>query len=146
MKLSRISLVALSGAALVSCTTTQQQWGLGGAVAGGAAGAILGDDSSDVLRGAAIGGAAGTGAAVYRERQNGTPTTVSPNQQIIPSQPVQPAAPKVRPTATVTNVPGIVVSPYPPYNKVNVTGFKSGTKAADPYTKDQAHKGIFIVP
>ncbi len=144
MKLTRLSLALLSGVALVSCTATQQQWGLGGATAGGAAGAILGDDTADIVRGAVAGGAAGVGAAVYTENQQGSPAVVNPGQNVIPASP--PVAQTRIPTATLTNVPGIVVSPFAPYNKVNVTGFKSGSKARDPYTKTQAHKGIFLVP
>ena len=138
-------MVAL--AALTSCSTQQQQWGLGGAAAGAAAGAILGDDSGDVVRGAAIGGAAGVGAGIYDERKKSSggqnPTFPTTPGQPVYSQPTPPPAPVSPglPTATVTNQPGIVVSPFPPYNKVNVTGFKSGTKAKDPYTKQ-----IFMVP
>ena len=127
------------GLALTSCSTQQQQWGLGGAAAGAAAGAVFGDDSSDVIRGAAIGGAAGAGAAVYRENQNQNNGNVAPN---FPNQtPRSIPQPTGYPTATLTKDQGIVLSPYPPYNKVNVTGFQPGSKARDPYTKQ-----IFLVP
>jgi len=139
MKFTRISLALLTGAALVSCTASQQQWGLGGAAAGAAAGAILGDDSDDIVRGAVIGGGAGVGAAAYKENQEKQSGAYNTGGETTPTAPA-PTPAKV-PVATPTNTPGIVVSPFKPHNKVNVTGFKSGTKARDPYTK-----GIFLVP
>lgn len=41
---------------LISCTPTQQKYGGGGAIAGGVGAAILGGDSTDIARAAAIGG------------------------------------------------------------------------------------------
>ncbi len=55
---------------LVSCTPTQQTYGLGGAAAGGVAAVIAGGDSGDVARTAAITGAVGTGYAIWKEKQN----------------------------------------------------------------------------
>ncbi len=142
MKPLNITLAALASAALVSCTQTQQQWGLGGAAAGGVAGAILGDETSDIVRGAAIGGAAGVGGAAYKESQQNVSTPINTQPVPTPPQVTAPVAPTPTiPTATTTNVAGIVVSPFPPHNKVNVTGFQSGAKARDPYTK-----GVFMVP
>lgn len=45
------------------------------------------------------------------------------------------------PTAQKTKNPNEVISPYPPYNVIDVTGFKSGQKAKDP-----SNKKIFVVP
>ncbi len=45
------------------------------------------------------------------------------------------------PTATKTDNPGIVTSPYPPYDPLDVTGLKSGSLAKDPLTGN-----IFRVP
>ena len=48
---------------------------------------------------------------------------------------------KKYPAATLSATPGVVVSPYKPYNLVGVSKYKSGDKARDPYTKQ-----IFLVP
>lgn len=48
---------------------------------------------------------------------------------------------KSYPAATLSATPGVVVSPYKPYNLVGVSKYKSGEKARDPYTKQ-----IFLVP
>ena len=53
--------------ALSHCTPYQQQGAAIGGLAGGALGAIAGDDHRDVLRGAALGAAAGTGIAAATE-------------------------------------------------------------------------------
>ena len=63
----------------------------------------------------------------------------------VPQPPVNPPtnvdpAPKY-PVAEKTKNPNEVVSPYPPYNVIDVSGFKSGQKAKDP-----SNKKIFIVP
>lgn len=141
MKTPRIVATALTvGAfALASCTPTQQTYGLGGAAAGAAAGALVGGDSDDIIKGAALGGAAGTGYAVFRENQD-KKRNVGYNQ---PPQPqVTPPAPTPDyPTGYATDTPGIVVSPYKPHNKVNVKGFQPGTLAKDPTTGK-----IFVVP
>lgn len=139
MKTTHFLAAGLTAGALtfVSCTPTQQQYGLGGAAAGAAVGALAGGDSSDVLKGAALGGAAGTGYAVYRERKQG-------NSRPAYNTP-PPATPQVDaedyPTGYITNTPGIVVSPYKPHNKVNVKGFNPGQLAKDPTTGK-----VFVVP
>ncbi|MGJ8695517.1 MAG: hypothetical protein ACSHYF_04315 [Verrucomicrobiaceae bacterium] len=137
MKTSRLFLTVIVGGALVSCTQTQQQYGAGGALAGAAAGALLGDDSSDVIRGAAIGGAAGVGTAAYKENQNrkaGAYNTGGDYQTPVPQAPGYLKG-------TPTNRAGIVRSPHAPYHEVNVSTFKSGELARDPYTKE-----VFLVP
>lgn len=117
--------------AFVSCTPTQQQYGLGGAAAGAAAGALLGGDGSDIAKGAALGAAGGAGYAIYKERQQKQNT-----------RPVPPPAPSGDyPTAFASDTPGIVISPYKPHKKVNVAGFAPGQLAQDPTTG-----GTFVVP
>jgi hypothetical protein len=137
--------LAAGALTLVSCTPTQQQYGLGGAVAGGAIGAIAGNDSGDIAKGIAVGGIAGAGYAAFRDHQNnqnGTYNTGGDYRQPTPAPaPVQqPAAPKY-PTAHRSEIPGVVISPYKPYNKIRVTGFKPGQLA-----KDKAPGEIFVVP
>ena len=138
MKTSRILVTLLAGGALVSCTQTQQQYGLGGAAAGAAAGAIIGDGSDGVLKGAALGAAAGVGTAAYKENQQqqaGAYNTGGDYQT-----PQAPAAPTYK-IATPTDTPGIVKSPYFPYTQVNVSALKSGDQARVPGSNN-----IFLVP
>lgn len=127
--------LSIGALTLVSCTPTQQKYGLGGAAAGGVVGAIAGGDSGDIARAAAIAGAAGTGYAIYRENQN--------NNQRVVNQPAPPApAPTGNyPAAFPTQTPNVVISPHKPYNKVNVKGIAPGRLATDPTTGQ-----IFVVP
>ncbi len=75
----------------------------------------------------------------------GTENAISPP----PSQPTQPAPPPPTanggyPTATSTANPDEVLSPYEPYNVIDISGpphFKSGQLARDP-----SNKKIFRVP
>ncbi len=140
MKMTPILAAALFGGALslVSCTPTQQTYGLGGAAAGAALGAITGGDTKDIVRGAAIGGAAGTGYAVYKERQTGA---TQPNVVPLPPQAPPSAQPSNYPTAYPSGTPDVVISPYKPHNKVRVKDFKAGDLAQDPTTGK-----IFVVP
>jgi len=143
MKTPQFILAGLSAGALtlVSCTPQQQQYGIGGALGGAALGAIAGDDSSDVLKGAAIGGAGGIGIAVYQEnrnKQNGAYNTGGGAYNAPAPAPVQ----THYPTATRTSDPTIVISPYPPYNKVRVTNLKPGDLAKE----NASSTKYFIVP
>ena len=135
------TILTASALTLVSCTPAQQQYGLGGAAAGAAVGAIAGDDSQDIVKGILVGGLGGAGYATYKDyqkNQNGTYNTGGDRNFQIPNQ--QSSAPKY-PTANRSSIPGVVVSPYKPYNQVRVTGFQPGQLAKDP-TTDQ----VFIVP
>lgn len=58
-----------------------------------------------------------------------------------PNQPETPTRPGEFPTARLTEVPNVVVSPYEPFNKVDVSDYKPGELARDPYNKK-----IFRVP
>lgn len=129
----------LTAGALTSCSPHQQNYALGGAAAGAVAGAVLGDDSSDVLRGAAFGAAVGAGTAAYQENQqlNAGANNTGGN---VPLVPPAPETPRYK-TAIPTNQPGVVRSPYPPYQRVRISGLKSGELAKVPNT-DQ----IFLVP
>ncbi len=143
-QMKKIQLIAISLAsgtlALVSCTPTQQQYGLGGAAAGAAVGAIAGDDSRDIVRGILVGGIGGAGYATYKDyqkNQNGTYNTGGDGNFQVPT----PSAAPQYPVASHSGIPGVVNSPYKPFNKVRITGFKPGQLAKDP-TTDQ----IFVVP
>ncbi len=144
MKTTQIIAAGLTAGALtlVSCTPTQQKYGLGGAAAGAAVSAMAGGDGSNIVKAAAIGGAAGTGYAVYREKQDENRGAYNTGGDTYnqPAPAPQPAAPKY-PAATRSSDPDVVVSPYKPYNKVRVTGFKPGQLAKDPTTDK-----IFVIP
>jgi hypothetical protein len=56
--------------------------------------------------------------------------------------PVQP--PVDYPLATRTSNPGTVISPFAPYNVIDVTGFQSGQLAKDP--TDPSNPRIFRIP
>jgi hypothetical protein len=137
----------------ISCTPYQQQGAAIGALGGAGLGAIAGDDGGDVVTGAALGAAAGAGVSAYREEQqrrnnqsyNSTRTYTPPSQRptyqpppkqipsTLPSQPAQTSSGKY-PMATPSIKANTVISPYAPYNVIDVTGFKSGDKLCDPST------------
>ena len=132
--------------AAVSCTPYQQQGAGIGALAGAGLGAVAGDDSGDVIRGAAAGAAVGTGVGAYRDSQQKrtyTPQAQTQPSYQPPSQPsYTPPAPKPIPTVNNSKYPvamnsikaNTVISPYAPYNVIDITGFKSGDKLCDPST------------
>lgn len=142
MKMTPILTAGLISGAItfVSCTTNQQNYGLGGAAAGAAIGAITGGDPSDVLKAAAIGGASGAAYGYYKDSKQQNPQgTVAPPTP--PAPPVAPPSIGRYPTAHRTDQADIVISPYRPYNKVRVKGFKPGELAKDPKTGE-----IFVIP
>ena len=76
--------------------------------------------------------------------QNSEPD--GPNRDISPPPPTEPrpeipTRPGEYPTARSTAKPGEVISPYEPYNVIDVTGFTSGQLARDP-----SNKKIFRIP
>jgi hypothetical protein len=58
-----------------------------------------------------------------------------------PTAPETPTRPGEFPTAKLTVKPNVVISPYEPYNEVDVSDYKPGELARDPYNKK-----IFRVP
>ncbi|MGC6426000.1 MAG: glycine zipper 2TM domain-containing protein [Akkermansiaceae bacterium] len=140
MMKSSLLLTLLAAGALVSCTQHQQNYALGGAAAGALAGAALGDDSSDVIRGAALGAAAGAGTAAYQENQQRNAGAYNTGGEYPPVSPAIPSTPLYK-TAIPTEQAGVVRSPYPPFQKVRITGIQSGELAKVPGTNE-----IFIVP
>jgi hypothetical protein len=72
-----------------------------------------------------------------------TPPTAGPDPRPAPPPPAAPApAPRpTYPTAKRTDNPHRVISPYSPYNVIDVEGFKSGALAKDP-----SNGKIFRVP
>lgn len=145
---SLVRFLAVAGAAaltMTSCTQYQQQGAAVGALGGAAIGAIAGDGSDDVVRGAAIGAAAGAGAAALKEEHDRRQDPYAPNDPYGSPEPLpapEPAAPASKyPTATRSDNPNLVISPYKPHNVIDVTGFKSGQLAKDP-----SNNRIFVIP
>lgn len=154
MKKLTVSLSSLALLGLASCTSYQQQGALVGGLLGAGAGALLGDDHQDVVAGAAVGAGVGVaGAAVHENemrRRNAGRYGNQPSQQYRPSQqyggsnrstPRPAPQPQDYPTAQRTTTPGEVLSPYPPNNRIDVSGFRSGQMVKDPNTGQ-----IFRVP
>lgn len=126
------SLAVVSLASFSSCTQYQAQGAGVGALAGGALGAIAGDDGGDVLKGAAIGAAAGAGAAALKEEHD-------KRKGASGRAPAPPPAQADYPKGYKTDNPYQVISPYEPNNLIDVsknpkTGqpFKSGDLVRDP--------------
>lgn len=122
-----ISGLALCALALNSCDTYAGQ----GAGYGAAAGAIIGGATTGKVRGAAVGAAIGAasgaiiGAAISEEE----------------AARYGPPPPGGYPVARWSGTPGLVISPYPPHNLVDVRGIPPGARVRDPSTG-----GIFIRP
>ena len=130
-------LIALASVAgFSSCTTGQQKGAQYGALAGVALGTLSGDNTENVLVKTGLGAA--LGAVVVALKEEHTAANSSPSVEGIHSAPVQTQR---YPYGTRTTTPGIVKSPYSPYNVVNVEGIASGTKVTEPGSTN-----IFIVP
>jgi hypothetical protein len=119
--------LGLNSMALNSCDTYAGQ----GAGYGAAAGAIIGGATTGRVRGAAVGAAIGAasgaiiGAAISEEE----------------AARYGPPPPGGYPVARPSDTPGLVISPYPPHNLVDVRGIPPGARVRDPSTG-----GIFIRP
>lgn len=122
-----IALLALPMLALTSCESPGQ-----GAATGAMVGGAVGGISQGTLRGAATGAAigAGTGALIG--------LLVQEDRRYIPSQYDEYGE---IPKATRTGTPGLVESPYRPYNLIDVRGIPRGARVLDPSTD-----GVFINP
>ncbi len=121
----------------VSCTNmgTGQLTGTGlGAAGGSATGAIIGNNVSGVsstegaIAGALIGGLAGNIVG----RQQDEIDQLKRNQAYGSSG---------YPLARATSTPGYVVSPYAPYNTIDVRGMPRGAVVIDPSTNQR-----FVIP
>jgi Glycine zipper len=125
--LAAVSALTLCVLGLNSCDTYAGQ----GAGYGAAAGAIIGGATTGKVRGAAVGAAIGAasgaiiGAAISEEE----------------ARRYGPAPAGGYPVARWSGTPGLVVSPYPPHNLVDVRGIPHGALVRDPSTG-----GIFVRP
>lgn len=62
------------------------------------------------------------------------PPAIAPTGSLVPPAPTPPSTPPVAdyPYAEKTSTPGLVISPYAPYNVMDVKGLRSGQLALDP--------------
>jgi len=147
MRMNKLSFLACHLLLVVSCSPHQQRGAAYGALGGAAIGAVAGDDRRDVIRGAAIGAAVGTGIAAATEPTSpGQPDNRYGNeggydQAPAPAPARQPSGPGSYPYAEKTSNADQVISPYPPYNVIDVAGFRSGQLARDP-----SNQKIFRIP
>lgn len=123
-----------------SCTPMQQQGAQVGGLAGAALGALAGDDSSSVVKAAAIGAAVGAGAAAVREQSQQNSGYYNTGGDTYRQPTATPSATSY-PYATPTQTQGYVRSPYQPYNTIDVRGIPSGKMAKEPGTNN-----IFMIP
>jgi hypothetical protein len=112
------STVVLASTLLNSCDTPEGQ----GAGYGAATGAIIGGLATGRVRGAAIGAAAGAAAGALIGH------AVAEDE----ARRYGPPPPEGYPFARWSGTPGLVVSPYPPHNLVDVRGIPPGALVRDP--------------
>lgn len=127
ISVAALAVLTLSSLGLNSCDTYAGQ----GAAYGAGAGAIIGGATTGHVRGAAVGAAIGAasgaiiGAAISEEeaRRYGPPPSGG------------------YPVARWSGTPGLVVSPYPPHNLVDVRGIPHNSLVRDP-----SSGGVFVRP
>jgi hypothetical protein len=155
MNMTKLILAGLAGLIFLNSCTQYQAQGAGvGALAGGALGAIAGNDRRDVLRGAALGAAVGTGVAAVQESERQKAATDAEyyrggqnrdsgyDSGYSDPAPSRQTSRQDYPVAERTENPDRVISPYGPnYNVIDVSGFRSGQLARDP-----SNQKIFRVP
>lgn len=127
MKYQFVSATLLAGL-LASCSPYQQKGAAMGGLAGGALGAIAGGDSESTIKGAALGAGLGAGIAAMQENQRANSST----RDYAPRDYAPPQSGNDYPYAEKTRTPGEVISPYAPYNVMDVRGLRSGSLALDP--------------
>lgn len=122
--IAAVSVAALGAFGLSSCDTPTGQ----GAAVGAGAGALIGAAATGNARGALIGAASGAaaGALIGRAVQESN---------------AGPAPRGGYPFARRSGTPGLVISPYPPNNLVDVRGIPHGALVRDPSTG-----GVFRKP
>lgn len=76
-----------------------------------------------------------------RPYESETPEAYERRYESVPPRQETPAPAQEKPVARKTDNPNQVISPYPPYNLIDVTGFRSGQLAKDP-----SNQKIFRVP
>ncbi len=153
IRMKKILLCSVAGMLLLNSCTQYQAQGAGvGALGGAAVGALAGNDRRDVATGAIVGAALGTGITAAQEnaRNRATPPDGYYDDQgyrrdyqgDYRQAPPERSSPRQDyPYAERTGSPKRVISPYPPYNVIDVDGFRSGQLAKDP-----SNGKIFRIP
>lgn len=138
-----VSLALLAIFTLTGCETSGQN-ALLGAATGAAIGGSLHGRGDQALAGAAIGAASGylIGKAVQHDRRRayeegyydgrGDDRDYPPDDRDYRDRPRESDR---YPWGRLTSRPGIVISPYYPYNRIDVRGIPRGGKVEDPSTR-----------
>ncbi|HSI12885.1 MAG TPA: glycine zipper domain-containing protein [Chthoniobacter sp.] len=145
-----VSVALLAVFAFTGCETPGQS-ALAGAATGAAIGGLLHGRGDQALVGAAIGAGSGylIGKAVQHERRrayedgyyDGHDYDDRDRDRDYRDDRYYRDSRDRYPVGRLTNHPGFVVSPYPPYNRIDVRGIPRGAQVEDPST----HR-IFINP
>jgi hypothetical protein len=120
----QMTVLLMAGLSAASCTPYQQQGAAVGGVTGAAVGAIAGGSGTSTAQGALLGAGIGATAAAMQES--------SRNQNSGNNDPSRAPRRNDYPYAERTSTPGEVLSPYSPYNVMDVHGLRSGSLARDP--------------
>lgn len=120
----QLTALLIAGLSAVSCTPNQQQGAAVAGVAGAAVGAIAGGSGTSTAQGALLGAGIGATAAAMQES--------SRNQNSGYNEPYRAPRNNDYPYAERTSTPGEVLSPYSPYNVMDVRGLRPGSLARDP--------------
>lgn len=129
-----ISLALLIPLGFMACETTGDNVLLGAAT-GAAIGGIATGRGRGALAGAAIGAASGyvIGKAVQHERRRAYAEGYYEGRGGYDDRDDRDYQDRY-PVAERTNRPGMVISPYPPYNRIDVRGIPRGAEVEDPST------------
>jgi hypothetical protein len=139
-----VSVVALAAFTLTGCDTPGES-ALAGAATGAAIGGLLHGRGDQALVGAAIGAGSGylVGKAVQHERRREYEEGYYDGRgDYYADRDYRDRDYRDRyPLGRLTNHPGFVISPYYPYNRIDVRGIPRGAQVEDPSTRR-----IFINP
>ncbi len=140
--LPSISLSLVLALGLAGCDTTGDNVLLGAAT-GAAIGGIAGRDGRSAVTGAAIGAAGGylIGKAVQRDRRRAYSEGYYEGRGDDRYRDDRQYREDRYPVGRLTNRDGFVISPYHPYNRIDVRGIPRGAQVQDPSTGK-----IFINP
>ena len=131
-----VSLALLTAFTFSACDTPGQS-ALAGAATGAAIGGLLGGRPHDALAGAAIGAGAGylVGKAVQHDRRRAYEDGYYDGRSSDDQDYRDNDRDRDRyPVGRLTGRPGFVVSPYSPYNRIDVRGIPRGAQVEDPST------------
>jgi len=130
-----VSLALLTAFAFSACDTPGHS-ALAGAATGAAIGGLLTGRGGGALAGAAIGAGTGylVGKQVQRDRQDAYAAGYDDGRNGAAGDDRDRDSSDSYPPGRPTDRPGFVVSPYPPYNRIDVRGIPRGAQVQDPST------------